>query len=106
MSAIEAAKPLGPQQERQLKVPTLIHFESSPAPAKVVVDDDVNLSCQTPCYLPLPPGRHTFVVSAPRYFLARRVIQVPSETSPFVSLSENIQTVQISFQPCRIDALY
>ena len=95
----KTAKPLGPQQERQLKVPTLIHFESSPAPAKVVVDDDENLSCQTPCYLPLPPGRHTFVVSAPRYFLARRIIQVPSETNPFVSLSENIQTVQISSNP-------
>jgi len=95
----KTAKPLGPQQERQFKVPTLIHFESSPSPAKVVVDDDESLSCQTPCYLPLPPGRHTSVVSAPRYFLARRIIQVPSETSSFVSLSENIQTVQISSNP-------
>jgi serine/threonine-protein kinase len=85
--------------EHQIKGPTLVHFESSPAPAKVVVDDDENLTCETPCYLPLTPGRHTSVVSAPRYFQARRIIQVPSETSSYVLLSENIQTVQISSNP-------
>jgi serine/threonine-protein kinase len=91
--------PIDAPRESQLRIPALVHFESNPSPAKIIVDDDENLTCQTPCYLPLPPGRHTFVVSAPRYIQARRIVQVPSETSSFVSLSENIQTVQISSNP-------
>lgn len=95
----KASKPPGSQQDRQLKAPAVFRFESSPAPAKVVVDDDQSLTCQTPCSLPLSPGRHAFVVSAPRYIMSRRIIQVPSDTSSFVPLSENIQTVQISSNP-------
>jgi eukaryotic-like serine/threonine-protein kinase len=94
-----AQKPLGAAAERQLRAPTLIHFETSPSPAKVVVDNNQSLTCDTPCFLPLSPGRHAFVVSAPHYYLAHRTLQVPSETASFVALDENLQTVQVSSNP-------
>jgi hypothetical protein len=65
----------------------------------VVVDRDESKSCQTPCSIPLPPGRHTLTMTAPSYGIARRIIQVPDQHEVFVPLAQNIGIVQMDSIP-------
>lgn len=39
---------------------TTVRFMSEPPGARVTVDADADLSCETPCSLELPVGRHTY----------------------------------------------
>jgi hypothetical protein len=63
------------------------------------VDDDDRLTCVTPCELPLPRGRHTFVISAPGYNPVQRIVQVPEETTAFAGLTEDLITVRLISVP-------
>jgi serine/threonine protein kinase len=79
--------------------PVSFHFGSNPAPARVVVDNNNRLTCLTPCELPLPRGRHTFLMSAPGYDPVQRIMQVPESTTSFASLTEGLKTVRLISAP-------
>jgi tetratricopeptide (TPR) repeat protein len=79
--------------------PVSFHFGSSPALARVVVDHNNRLTCLTPCELPLPHGRHTFLMSAPGYDPVQRIVQVPESTRSFASLTEELKTVRLISVP-------
>lgn len=79
--------------------PVSFHFGSNPAPARVIVDDNDRLTCVTPCELPLPRGRHTFVISAPGYSPVQRIAQVPEDTTAFEALTEDLITVRLISVP-------
>lgn len=49
-------RPVSPPRERM----TTVRFMSEPPGARVTVDADADLSCETPCSLELPVGRHTY----------------------------------------------
>ncbi len=86
-------------QPARVPGPVSFHFGSNPAPARVVVDDDDRLTCVTPCELPLPRGRHTFVISAPGYNPVQRIVQVPDDTTAFEALTEDLITVRLISTP-------
>jgi hypothetical protein len=91
-----------PEEPSEAKAPparTSVQFMSDPAKARVVVDGDESKSCQTPCSIPLPPGRHTLTMTAPSYGIARRIIQVPDQRDVFVPLAQNIGIVQMDSIP-------
>ena len=79
--------------------PVSFHFGSNPALARVVVDNNNRLTCLTPCELPLPHGRHTFLMSAPGYDPVQRIVQVPESTGSFASLTEELKTVRLISVP-------
>jgi tetratricopeptide (TPR) repeat protein len=73
---------------RQSGPPVMFHFTSTPVRARVTVDNNQDLVCQTPCYLPLAEGRHTLTVSAPDYEDSKRVVRVPEQNSTVIALDE------------------
>jgi serine/threonine protein kinase len=79
--------------------PVSFHFGSNPALARVVVDDNSRLTCLTPCELPLPHGRHTFLMSAPGFDPVQRIVQVPESTHSFAFLTEGLKTVRLISVP-------
>ena len=79
--------------------PVSFYFRSNPALARVVVDNNNRLTCLTPCELPLPHGRHTFLMSAPGYDPVQRIVQVPESTGSFASLPEELKTVRLISDP-------
>ncbi|HMJ62734.1 MAG TPA: PEGA domain-containing protein, partial [Bryobacteraceae bacterium] len=91
--------PVKPAQFDRGSSPVSFHFRSSPAPARVVVDNDNRLTCLTPCELPLPHGRHTFLMSAPGYDPVQRIVQVPESTIAVASLTEGLKTVRLISAP-------
>ena len=76
-----------------------VQFSSEPSGAHVVVDNDEQKSCSTPCSVALPPGRHTLTIAAANYGLARRIIEVPDQRDVFVPMSQNIAVVQLDSVP-------
>jgi hypothetical protein len=91
--------PVKPAQFDRGPSPVSFHFGSNPAPARVVVDNDNRLTCLTPCELPLPHGRHTFLMAAPGYDPVQRIVQVPESTTSFASLTEGLKTVRLISAP-------
>jgi tetratricopeptide (TPR) repeat protein len=91
--------PVRPAQFDSGPSPVSFHFGSNPALARVVVDDNNRLTCLTPCELPLPYGRHTFLMSAPGYDPVQRIVQVPESTRSFASLTEGLKTVRLISVP-------
>jgi len=79
--------------------PVSFYFRSNPALARVVVDNNSRLTCLTPCELPLPHGRHTFLMSAPGYDPVQRIVQVPESTESFASLPGELKTVRLISDP-------
>ena len=91
--------PAKPAQSDTVPSPVSFHFGSNPARARVVVDNDGQRTCLTPCELPLPYGRHTFLMSAPGYDPVQRIVQVPESTTSFALLMEGLKTVRLNSVP-------
>jgi len=91
--------PIKPAQFDRVPSAVSFHFGSNPAAARVVVDNDNRRTCLTPCELPLPPGRHTFLMSAPGYDPVQRIVQVPESRTSFASLTEGLKTVRLISAP-------
>jgi hypothetical protein len=79
------------------------HFASSPAAAEIIVDGDQSLKCLTPCELPLRYGRHTFLMSAPKYETTQGIIEVPADRDRFVALTNDLETVHLYSQPNKMN---
>ena len=76
-----------------------VRFASSPQKARIVVDGDEAKSCNTPCQIHLPAGRHTLTVALGGYYLAQRIIHVPDDSSLYVPLAQITGWVQLLSTP-------
>jgi len=72
---------------------------SEPPGAKMVVDDNPQTSCLSPCTLSLKNGRHTLAVEMNGYETARRIFNVPDETSLYVPLVKNMGVLVVTSSP-------
>jgi serine/threonine protein kinase len=72
---------------------------SEPPGANVVIDDNPATSCTAPCTLSLPSGRHTLTMNEKGYGVARRVFNVPQDTSVYAALSKNTGVMIVTSAP-------
>src|SRR5579884_2703795 len=72
---------------------------SEPPGAKMVVDDNPQTSCLSPCTLSLQNGRHTLAVEMNGYETAHRIFNVPDETSLYVPLVKNSGVLVVTSSP-------
>ena len=61
---------------------------SDPPGARIVIDGRPETSCTAPCTLSLRNGRHTLTAEENGYTIARRILNVPDETSVYVPLAK------------------
>ncbi|HEX4750764.1 MAG TPA: protein kinase [Bryobacteraceae bacterium] len=91
------APPTRTQPERAERSPTGVELLTEPAGAHVTIDG--SLSCTSPCTLELPNGRHTLSVQADGYEVARRIFNVPGDTSLYMPLAKNTGAVVLTSVP-------
>jgi hypothetical protein len=99
-----AVKKAQPKAAPAPPVLAMVSFNSEPAGAKVVVDNNPALSCTTPCRLELPAGDHSAQASLAGYHPARRSFR--SEGSAMdVSFKPDaiVGTVMVSSTPSGAD---
>ncbi len=76
-----------------------VEMLSDPPAAKIVVDDKPELSCNSPCTLSLPNGRHTLTATLTGYNIARRIFTVPDDNSLFISLGRSMGVLVVTSFP-------
>ena len=76
-----------------------VELLSDPPGAKVAVDNNPNMTCASPCTLSLTNGRHTMTAELNGYTVARRIFNVPDETSLLVPLSKSVGTLVYTTVP-------
>ncbi len=72
----------------------------------LVVDGDEAKSCNTPCAIHLPAGRHTLTAALGGYYLAQRIIHVPDDSSLYVPLAQITGWVQLCIDTVRCADLH
>jgi hypothetical protein len=80
-------------------IPVMVQFRSSAPQSQLKIDNNDDLTCQLPCYLPVMPGRHRLMITAPGYFDAWRTVQIPEDGNPYVTLTQNLTTVHLYSDP-------
>ena len=80
-------------------VPTAVDLRTSPPGVRVVLDDNPELSCTSPCSVSLPPGRHTAAATLAGYRPALRIFTVPDEDSLLLYLAQMAGEVQVLSEP-------
>jgi len=76
-----------------------VQIRSVPRGAEVSVDNDAELTCTTPCELPLRAGRHVLEFTMAGHSLAPRIIQVPGVTDVTATLDRQAGTLAITSTP-------
>ena len=76
-----------------------VEFLTEPPGAKFTVDNRADITCQSPCTLPLPSGRHTLTAELNGFNLARHIFTAPDESSIFITLSRSMGTLVITSEP-------
>lgn len=76
-----------------------IELTTDPPGAEVIVDGRSDLTCLSPCSMPLPAGRHTLVAELSGYQVTRKIFNAPSAGSVFVSLNRSTGILVITSQP-------
>ncbi len=76
-----------------------VQFLTEPPGARVTVDDNGSLTCQTPCLLQLSGGRHAVTVQLAGYRPYPRVFNVPQDGDIFLRLSKASGTLSITSNP-------
>jgi len=72
---------------------------SEPPGAKIVIDDNPELTCGSPCTVSLSNGRHTLTATLNGYNVARRIFTVPEDNSLFIALSRSVGVVVVTSSP-------
>lgn len=76
-----------------------VEFLTEPPGAKLTVDNHADITCQSPCTLPLLSGRHTLTAELNGFNLARRIFTAPDESSIFITLDKSMGTLVITSEP-------
>ena len=95
----EAGATDAPGNAPPLPEPSTFELTATPPGSTAIFDNDPNLHCDTPCEIPLPPGRHTFTVNSPGYREERRIIEIPRDTGIIVNLEKSAGTVSVTSNP-------
>ncbi len=77
--------------------PSDVELLTEPAGAHVTIDGSV--SCTSPCTMSLPTGRHTLSVQSDGYEVARRILNVPGDTSLYIPLVRNTGALLVTSIP-------
>jgi hypothetical protein len=65
----------------------------------MMIDDNSQLSCVTPCAMSLPNGRHTAAALLNGYNVSRKVFNVPDDTSVVAALNPSSGTLVLTSTP-------
>jgi serine/threonine protein kinase len=76
-----------------------IDLVSEPSGARIVVDDRSDASCNAPCTMSLPTGRHTLTAQLNGYATARRIFVLPDQSSLYVPLTQNTGLLLVTSIP-------
>ena len=76
-----------------------IELLSDPPGAKLVVDGRADASCNAPCTMALPNGRHTLTAELSGYNIARRIFTIPADTSLYVPMNKSTGVVFVTSTP-------
>ncbi len=75
-----------------------VSIQTTPAGATVVFDNS-EISCQSPCSVSLPPGRHTASATLAGYRPALKIFQLPKESSLSIDLVPMAGMVRVNSDP-------
>lgn len=76
-----------------------IELATLPPGAKLVVDGRADGSCNTPCTMSLPNGRHTLTATLNGYDVARRIFSIPEDKSIIISMMQSTGVLFVSSTP-------
>jgi hypothetical protein len=76
-----------------------IDLLSEPSGARIVVDGRSDASCNAPCTMSLPTGRHTLTAQLNGYTTARRIFVLPDEHSLYIPLTQNTGVLLVTSTP-------
>jgi len=76
-----------------------VEFLTEPPGAKLAVDNRADVTCQSPCTLSLPSGRHTLTAELNGFNLERRIFAVPNDDSIFIPLSRSMGVLIVTSTP-------
>jgi serine/threonine protein kinase len=71
----------------------------SPSGAHVVIDGNPALTCESPCSLALPSGRHTLLARLDGYRDANRIFEIPRDADYSVHLERKAGTLSVTSDP-------
>jgi hypothetical protein len=76
-------------------------LRSNPSPAETVSDVELNsdLACLAPCGVSLASGRHTLSADMVGYGTTRKIFNVPTEGSVFVTMARNMGLLVLTSEP-------
>ncbi len=72
---------------------------TNPPGARLTIDGSPALSCQAPCSLTLPSGRHTLAATMPGFRRTLRILETPRDNEVFLNLDRSSGTVMIRSEP-------
>ena len=76
-----------------------VELNSDPPGARIVVDNRSDLACLAPCGVSLAPGRHTLSADMVGYGITRKIFNVPTEGSVFVTMARNMGLLVLTSEP-------
>jgi serine/threonine protein kinase len=88
-----------PQDPSKAPAGRPVQILTDPPGATVSVDGNAALSCQTPCTLSIPIGRHVLNTQSEGYRSYPHILNVPQETDIFLKLTKATGTLTISSNP-------
>src|SRR5579875_609026 len=94
---------LTPSREEHTSIAPLgasdVELLTDPPGAKVVVDGNSASTCTAPCTLSLRSGRHTLTAELDGYTIARRIFNVPDDSSLYIPLGKSTGVVLVTSSP-------
>jgi serine/threonine-protein kinase len=94
-----AAPPPQPVTPREAAPTGPVRITTSPPGATVTIDGSAALTCESPCSLELPPGRHTLSATRDGYRRTLRIFHTPTEGDLFLNLDRATGTVAVRSDP-------
>jgi serine/threonine-protein kinase len=85
--------------------PARFELTATPPGSLAVFDNDPGLRCDTPCEIPLPPGRHTITISSKGFRDEHRIIEIPHDTGLIVNLEKSSATLSVTSNPSGLTVL-
>jgi hypothetical protein len=93
--SVRTAAPSGPAVSAGINV----SVETNPAGAGVIFDSDPQNTCQSPCSVTLPPGRHTAAATLAGHRQALKIFTLPQDASLSIGLDRMAGMVRIGSDP-------
>jgi len=78
---------------------TSTRLVTNPPGAFLVVDGASELSCQSPCSIPLTRGRHTLAANMAGYRRTLRILETPKDDEVFMNLDRATGTLMVRSEP-------